>query len=82
MKYLTGVGLGRIREDDGRFECDKITLELDHGRTLTITRGTVHGEDGIMLQAGIDRPNQMVNGRIVIRPINFGCLQLNIEQAK
>jgi hypothetical protein len=81
MKRLNGIGLGRIR-DDGRFECDKITIELDHGRTITITRNSVSGEDGIELLADIQRNDKTANARFVIRADNFGQVHLSVEQAK
>jgi hypothetical protein len=82
MKRLKGLGLGRIRDDNGRFECDELVLELDHGRTLTIRRETIAGEDGITMSAGIERENQTANARFVIRAPNFGQVHLSIEQAK
>jgi hypothetical protein len=82
MKRLQGIGLGRIRDDDGKFECDKIIIELDHGRTITITRDSVAGDDGIAICAGIERKERTANGRFVVRVQNFGHLHLSIEQAK
>lgn len=82
MKRLTGIGLGRIRDEDGHFECDEIIIELNHGRTITICRDSVAGEDGITLNAGIERKDQTANARFVIRAENFGYLRLSIEQAK
>ena len=82
MKRLKGMGVGRLRDEGGRFECDQIVLELDHGRTLTLRRETVAGEDGITLCAGIDRDNRMANARFVLRATNFGQVHLSIEQAK
>ena len=82
MKRLKGMGLGRLRDTDGGFECDEIVLELDHGRTLTIRRDTIAGEDGITLDAGIDREGRTANARFVIRAPNFGRVHLSVEQAK
>jgi hypothetical protein len=82
MKRLRGKGLGRLRETDNGFECDEIELELDHGRTLTIRRETLAGEDGITLYAGIDREGRTANARFVIRAPNFGHVHISIEQAK
>ncbi len=31
MKRLKGIGVGRLRDEGGRFECDEIVLELDQG---------------------------------------------------
>ncbi len=84
MKRLKGRGLGRLRETDNgySFECDEIQLELDHGRTMTIRRETLAGEDGITIYAGIDREKRMANPRFVIRAPNFGLVHLSVEQAK
>lgn len=82
MKKLTGIGTGRIRESDGKFECDEIVLELDHGRSIMIRRESIAGADGIVLDAGINRPNQTANARFVIRVPNFGVVHLSVEQAK
>ena len=82
MKRLKGTGVGRLKDEGGRFECDEIVLELDHGRTLTIRRETVGGEDGVVLLAGIDRADRTANARFVIRAPNFGQVHLSIEQAK
>jgi hypothetical protein len=82
MKRLKGMGLGRPRDTGGGFECDEIVLELDHGRTLTIRRETVAGEDGVALYAGIDRDDRTANARFVIRAPNFGQVHLSVEQAK
>jgi hypothetical protein len=82
VKRLKGRGIARIRDEDGGFECDEIVLEFDHGRTLTIRRESIHGEDGIALFAGIDRAERTANARFVIRAPNFGQLHLSIEQAK
>ena len=83
MKRLKGTCAGRLREDDsGRFECDEITLELDHGRVLTIRRESIGGEDGVELSAGIRREERSANARFVVRAPNFGFLHLSIEQAK
>lgn len=84
MKRLKGSVLGRFREsNDGQsFECDEIHLELDHGRTMTIRRETVAGEDGINICAGIDREGRLANARFVIRAPNFGQVHLSVEQGK
>jgi hypothetical protein len=82
MKRLRGMGLGRLCSEDGRFECDEIVLELDHGRTVAIRRETVGGEDGITLRADITREDRTANARFVIRAPNFGFVHLNVEQAK
>jgi hypothetical protein len=82
MKRLRGRGLGRLRESDNGFECDEIHLELDHGRTMTIRRETLTGEDGITIYAGIDREGRTANARFVIRATNFGHVHLSVEQGK
>jgi hypothetical protein len=82
MKRLKGIGLGRLRDEDGRFECDEIRLELDHGRTVTIRRESARGEDGITLCADIERVDRTANARFVIRALNFGIVHLSVEQAK
>ena len=82
MKRLKGTLSGRLREDGGRFECDEIVLELEHGRTLTVRRESVGGEDGIKLYANIEREERTANARFVVRAPNFGYLHLSIEQAK
>jgi hypothetical protein len=82
MKRLRGRSLGRIREEGDRIEFDQIVLELYHGRTLTLRRQTIAGEDGITLSAGIERKGRTANARFVIRIPNFGHVQLNIEQAR
>jgi hypothetical protein len=82
MKRLRGRGQGGFYQENGRFECDEIVLDLDHGRTLSIRRATVVGEDGIMLCAGIERDNRTANGGFVIRATNFAMLHLSIEQAR
>jgi len=82
MKRLKGMGIGRLRDEGGRFECDEIVLELDHGRSLTIRRETVAGEDGVTLYAGIEREERTANARFVIRAPNSGHVHLSIEQAK
>ena len=82
MKRLKGMGIGRLRDEGGRFECDEIVLELDHGRSLTIRRETVAGEDGVTLYAGIEREDRTANARLVIRAPNYGHVHLSIEQAK
>ena len=84
MKRLKGGGLGRFRESDSGygFECDEIHLELDHGRTITIRRETLTGEDGITIFAGIDREGRTANARFVLRATNFGHVHLSVEQGK
>ena len=82
MKRLKGTRNGRLREDGGTFECDEIVLELDHGRTMTIRRESVSGEDGVVLLAGFERPDRTANARFVIRVPNFGSVNLSVEQAK
>ena len=82
MKRLRVRGLGRVREDENVSECDEIHIELDHGRTLTIRRESLSGEDGINLFAGIDREGRTANARFVIRAPNFAHVHLSIEQAK
>lgn len=83
MKRLKGTFTGRSRDDDSRrFECDEITLELEHGRELTVRRVSVSGEDGVQLLAGISREERTANARFVVRAPNFGVLHLSIEQGK
>ncbi len=82
MKRLRGMGIGRLRDEDGRFECDEIVLELDHGRKLTIRRESIGGEDGVTLYAGIERENQTANARFVIRAPDFAHVHLSVEPAK
>jgi hypothetical protein len=76
------MGVGRLGEEGGKFECDEIVLELDHGRTLAIRRESAAGEDGVVLQAGIDRAGRTANARFVIRAPSFGQVHLSVEQAK
>lgn len=82
MKKLTGIYSGRLAGECGRFECDEITVELDHKRVLTIRRESVKGEGGITLFAGFSQDEKTANARFVVRPTNFGILNLTIEQAK
>ena len=67
MKKLRGFGIGRIRDENGKFECDEIVLDLDHGRSLSIRRESVGGEDGLSLLAGIERADRLSNARFVNR---------------
>jgi hypothetical protein len=82
MKRLRGTGVGRLKDEDGKFECDEIVLELDHSRTIRLRRKTLAGEDGIELIAGIDREDRTANARFVLRVPNFGQVHLSVEQAK
>lgn len=82
MKRLRFKRGGLLRDNGDSFECDEIVLQLDHGRTITLRRESVAGEDGIVLHAGIDREERTANARFVIRAQNFGCLNLSVEQAK
>ena len=82
MKKLRATCSGRVHEhQDGHFECDEITLDLDHGRIVTIRRESLGGEDGIRLFCGIDRPNSTSNARFVIRA-GFNSVHLGVEQMK
>jgi hypothetical protein len=82
MKRLRGRKTGEFRDETGSFECDELVLDIDHGRSVTIRREGVGGEDGIALFAGIDRNNRMANARFVIRAKNFGYLHVAVEQAQ
>jgi hypothetical protein len=81
MKRLKGT----ITTKDGAdipLDAERIVLELDHGRTISIQREDVSGADGLSLGCGIDRPSQIANGRFVVRVPNFGWMLLTVEQAK
>ena len=81
MKRLTGT----ITTKDGTsvpLDAERIVLNLDHGREISIRREDVNGSDGLSLNCGIERPNQAANGRFVVRVPNFGWLLLTVEQAK
>ena len=81
LKRLTGTNYCRTG-GDGPFQCEKIVLDLDHGRSVVISRETVGGEDGITLTCGIDRADRTANARFVIRVPNSGVMHLSVEQAK
>ena len=81
MKWLKGT----ITTKDGTavaLDAERIVLQLDHGREISIRREDVSGSDGLSLYCGIDRPNQAANGRFVVRVPNFGSLLLTVEQAR
>ena len=73
---------GRVREDATYSECDSIVIELDHGRSIVVSRQSIRGEDGTQLAARIARENQTANACFAIRVPNFGLIHASVEQAK
>ena len=83
MKRLKGSGCcAACGTRSASSSATKSCWELDHGRTLSIRRESVGGEDGVTLLTGIDRADRTADAHFVIRAPNFGQVHLSVEQAK